>query len=115
MLTEDLPDGAGGARQTEAKRSELRIMRQEIQDGLRARDALEMSGRRITDGEDALNDEGVEARGRMGAGSRVAVKDVVIVGRGVAEAVAPFLDPGEGAMGGSGIVLEGPGRLELEE
>jgi len=74
-----------------------------------------MSGRRITDGEDVLNDEGVQARGRLGAGSRVAVKDVVIVGRGIAEAVAPFLDPGEGAMGGSGIVLEGPGRLELEE
>ena len=30
MLTEDLPDGAGGTGQTEAKRLELRIMRQEI-------------------------------------------------------------------------------------
>jgi hypothetical protein len=76
---------------------------------------LEMSGRSIANGEDALNDKGVEARGRLGASSRAAMKDGVIVGRGVAEAVAPFLDPGAGTMGGSSVVLEGPGWLEVKQ
>ena len=91
MLTEDLPDGASGARQAQAKLLELRVMSEEIQDGFGTGDTLEMSGRGITNGEDALNDEGVEARGRLGASSRATMKDGVIVGRGIAEAVAPFL------------------------
>jgi hypothetical protein len=90
-------------------------MSEEIQDGFGTGDALKMSRRGIANGEDALNDEGVEARGRLGAGTRAAVKDGVIVGRGVAEAFAPFFDPGKGAMGGSSVVLEGPGRLEVEQ
>jgi hypothetical protein len=115
VLAEDLPDGAGGARQTEAKRLELRIMRQELQDGLRARDTLEMSRRGIADGEDALNDEGVKARRRPGTCARAAVQDTLIIGKGVAEAFAPFFDPGEGAMRGSSVVVEGPGGLEVEQ
>ncbi|HSH77696.1 MAG TPA: hypothetical protein VLA19_04090 [Herpetosiphonaceae bacterium] len=115
MLTEDLPDGAGGLRQTEAKRLKLRIMRKVIQDGFGTGDALEMSRRRITNGEDALDDERVEARGRPGARARTAVQDAGILGRGVTETLAPFLDPSEGTMGGSSVIEEGPGRLELEQ
>jgi hypothetical protein len=94
---------------------ELRILSQEIQDGLGARDAVEMSGRCVADGQDALDDERVEARGRLGAGTRAAVQDGVIVGRGGAKALSPFLDPSEGAVGGSGILLKGPGRVKAKQ
>jgi hypothetical protein len=90
-------------------------MTQEIQDGFGTGDALEMSRRGITDGEDALDDERVETRGRLGASSRAAVEHLVIIGVGGAEASAPFLDPGEGAMGSSSVVKEGPGGLELKQ
>jgi hypothetical protein len=115
VLSEDEPDGAGGARQTQAKRLELRIVGQEIQDGFGTRGALQMSGRGITNGEDTLDDEGVKARRRLNASARAAVKDEIIVGGSSAEASAPLLDPGEGAMSGSGVVLEGPGGLEVKQ
>ena len=115
MLTEDLPDGAGGARQAQAQLLEGRVMGEVVQDGFGTGRALEVGWGRIADGENALDDDGVEARGRLGAGARAAVQDLVIVGRRVAKAFEPFLDPGERAVGGIGIVLEGSCRVELEK
>ncbi len=86
-----------------------------IQDGLGTGDTLEVSRRRITNGKNALNDNGVEARRRMGSCTRTAVKDVVIIGWDTTEALAPFFDPGKRAMGRSRVVSRGPGRLELEQ
>jgi hypothetical protein len=115
MLTEDLPDGSGGARQTQTKRLELRILGEEIEDGFGTRDALEMSRRSITNGKDALDDEGLKTRRRLDACSRAAVKDEFIIGKGGAEALSPFLDPGEGAAGSSNVVLTGPDRMKAEQ
>jgi hypothetical protein len=114
VLTEDLPDGTRGARQTQTKRLELRIMSKEIEDGFGTGSALEMSGRSVADGKDALDDERIKARRRLKASTRVAEEDEVIIGRGSQEAFSPLLDPGKGAMGGSSVVLEGPSRLEAE-
>jgi hypothetical protein len=108
MLAEQEPDGSRGAREAHTKRLELRVMGKEIQDGFGTGCALEMSWRSIADGKDTLDDERIEARGRLRPGAGAAVKDAVIVGKGSAEAVSPLLHPGERAMGGSSVVGEGP-------
>jgi hypothetical protein len=76
---------------------------------------LEVSRGSIANSEDALDDEGVEGGLEGVASSRAAVKHVIVVGSSVTEALAPFLDPGKGAMGGSSVVVEGPGGLKVEQ
>ena len=39
----------------------------------------------------------------------------VIVGRSGSEAFSPFLDPSEGVMGRTSIILKGPGGLKVEQ
>jgi hypothetical protein len=71
--------------------------------------------RRIADLEDAVNDKRIETGRRVRASGGARVKHRLIVGGSVAEAMAPFLDPTEGALGGVGKILKRPIGLGAQQ
>jgi hypothetical protein len=79
VLTEDQPDGAGGARETEVLRQQRGVACKVVENGLGSGSALEVARRIVTDVQDAVNHLLVEERWRMFASSREAVKDSLIL------------------------------------
>ena len=111
VLAEDLPDRARGARQAQAERLQVGILAEEIQDGLRPRDAVEIGGGLVADGEDGVNHALVERGRRMFARAGLTVEHDVIIRLGGAQAFAPLFHPAVGSVNGLREVADSPVRV----
>src|SRR5919202_269149 len=114
MLAQDLPDGAGRARQAQALRLEGWILAQVIEDGLGPGSAVEVGRRVVPDLEEAVNDHRAECGRRMLPRPRLGMEHVIVLGQR-ADAFDPLLDPTERVLGGVGEILLGPGGLRAQQ
>jgi hypothetical protein len=99
MLAQDAPDCAGRAWQTLAHYRRGRFLLQIVQDGFGARNTLKILRWLVTNGQNAVNDDAAEWRGRCRACARVALQHGIVVGCCRAQPFGPlFTQPSDRPM-----------------